>query len=363
MSHEISESITKLTEDLVRLRTVKGNNGEFRKAFNYIEDYFSGTDLEIRRHEFDGYTTMMILSDPDPEILLHGHIDVVSADDEMFEPEVRDGKIFGRGTGDMKAGVALLMELMKKEVAEKDLSAGLMIVSDEEIGGFNGAKKIVDEKLYSPEFVISAEPNNTEGYLKIITEQKGVIRAVISTEGENAHGSQPWKGENAAENLWEMYSQLKSNFEGAEDNWSTTVNLGAFHSGEAFNVVPDKAEAKLDIRWTEDYSPEDIESDAEKIEGLELEVLSVDPMLKTDPENRYIQTLQKVSQPVLGEEIEVTRKEAASDMRHFSGKGIPGIVFGPEAYGIHEDGEYAVIESFEDYYRILENFLDENEGN
>jgi succinyl-diaminopimelate desuccinylase len=351
------EKTVELVKDLVEFRTVKGNNKEFKKAFDYIEDYFSETGLEIQRHEFDSYTTMMILADPDPEILLHGHIDVVDADEEMFEPEVRNGKIFGRGTGDMKAGVALLMELMKNEVAEKDHSVGLMIVSDEEIGGFNGAKEIVERQLYSPEFVISAEPNNTEGYLKIITEQKGVIRALISAEGKNAHGSKPWKGENAAENLWRKYNQLKSNFEGAEDNWSTTVNLGAFHSGDAFNVVPDEAEAKLDIRWTDDYNPEDIESDVEKIDGLKLEVLSVDPMLKTDPENYYIKTLQKASQPVLKEEIELTRKEAASDMRHFSGEGIPGIVFGPEGYNVHEDGEYAVIESFEDYYRVIENFL------
>lgn len=357
MSHEISENVREITEDLVRFKTVKGNDEEFRKAFNYIEGYFSGKGLEIRKHEFDGYTTMMILNSPNPEIMLHGHIDVVDADKEMFEPEVRDGKIFGRGTGDMKAGIALLMELMKKEVAEKDRSVGLMIVSDEEIGGFKGAKKIVEKELYSPEFVISAEPNNTEGSLKIITEQKGVIRAVISTEGENAHGSQPWKGENAAEKLWEKYSKLKAKFEGTEDTWSTTVNLGGFHSGDAFNVVPDEAEAKLDIRWTEDYSPEDIQSDVDKIEELELEVLSIDPMLKTDPDNQYIKKIQQASKPVLGEEIEITRKEAASDMRHFSGKDIPGIVFGPEGYGIHEDCEYAAIDSFEDYYRILENFL------
>lgn len=361
MSTETKRKVTELTEELVRFRTVEGKEEEFRKTFRYIEDYFSETDLEIRRHEFEGYTTMVILNDPDPAIMLHGHIDVVPAKDEMFEPEVREGKIFGRGAGDMKAGVAVLMELMRNKVEKGNLSAGLMIVSDEEIGGFNGAKKIVEEDLYNPEFVVSAEPNNTDGYLEAVVEQKGVVRALISAEGENAHGSKPWNGENAAEKLWERYKLFKQNFEGTQENWSTTVNMGAFESGETFNLVPDEAEAKLDIRWTQDYTPEEIRSDAGDIEGMSLEVLSIDPMLKTDPDNRYIRTLKKASAAVLDREIQTTRKEAASDVRHFSDAGIPGIVFGPEGYGIHEDGEYADIESFQDYYSILAKFIEQAE--
>lgn len=347
----------RLVKDLTEFKTVKGNKQEFNGSFDYIEKYFSDSDLEIRKHSFNNFTTMMILSDPDPEILLHGHIDIVDADSEMFEPEIRDGKIYGRGVGDMKAGVALLMQLMKNEVSETSLSVGLMIVSDEEIGGFNGAKKIVEEQLYQPEFVISAEPNNTEAYMEIITEQKGVIRAKITAEGKNAHGSKPWNGENAAEKLWKNYEKLKENFEGSKEKWSTTINLGAIHSGQTFNVVPDKAEAKLDIRWTEDYPPQKIQEDMEEIEDLKFDILSVDPMLKTDPENSYIRSIQKASEKVMEEKIKVSRKEAASDMRHFSGKEIPGIVFGPEAYNIHEDQEYVVINSFEDYYDIMRQFL------
>ncbi|MFT4892680.1 MAG: succinyl-diaminopimelate desuccinylase [Candidatus Nanohaloarchaea archaeon] len=359
MSREIEEKITETTEDLVRFETVKGNDEEFKSAFDYIENYFSKTDLEVETYEFNEFRTMMVLNDPDPEIMLHGHIDVVPAEDEMFEPEVRDGKIFGRGTGDMKAGIATLMELMGNKVEGSDIPASLMIVSDEEIGGFNGAKRIVEEDLYSPEFVISAEPNNTEGYLEAVIEQKGIMRAEISATGKNAHGSKPWEGENAAEKLWKNYATVKENFEGSEDNWNTTVNLGVFNSGEAFNVVPDEAEAKLDIRWTEDYDPDEIQEDLESIEGLDFDVLAVDPMLKTDPENQYIEMLQETSRKVIDGKLELTRKEAASDVRHFSGAGIPGIVFGPEGYGIHEDGEYADIESFRDYYRIMEDFLEE----
>ena len=351
----ISEEINGITEDLMKFKTVKGNSKEFDKAFSYIGNFFSDTGLEIYRHENEGYRTLVVATDEDPELMLHGHIDVVDAKNELFQPEIRDGKIFGRGSADMKSGLAALMLLMKN--LDKEISVGLMIVSDEEIGGFDGAKYLVENGFYSPEFVISAEPNNTEGFLKIITKQKGVIRAKIFAEGKNAHGSRPWNGENAVEKLWEKYSELKENFSQEKSDWGTTVNLGNFTSEGAVNVVPEYAEAGLDIRYTKKYTPDEIEEDMESIEGLEFEVTAVDPMLDTENDDDFVQKLKEVSEEVTENEIEITRKEPASDVRHFSEQGIPGVVFGPEGYNVHEDREYAVIDSFEDYYNCLEAFI------
>ena len=352
---DISEKITEITEDLMKFKTVKGNSEEFDKAFDYIEDFFKNSDLETVEHENEGYRTLVISTDEDPDIMLHGHVDVVNGEKELFRPEIKDGRIYGRGSADMKSGLASLMLLMKN--LDKDISVGLMIVSDEEIGGFNGAKYLVENGFYSPKFVISAEPNNTKGYLKIITKQKGVVRAKISSEGKNAHGSRPWNGENAAENLWEAYTELEKTFSHEKTDWGTTVNLGNFISEGAVNVVPDHAEAGLDIRYTKSYRPEEIEEDMESIEGLDFEINAVDPMLDTENDNHFVQTLKQASEEVIDEDVEITRKEPASDVRHFSEKGIPGVVFGPEGYNVHEDGEYAVIDSFEDYYNCIQAFI------
>jgi len=349
----IEEEILKLTEDLVRFKTVKGNSEEFEKAFEYIQSYFEGSQLEVFEHEFSGFKTMIFATEEDPEVLLHGHIDVVAADESMFNPTIKYGKIYGRGTADMKSGVASLMTVLKNT---SHSSVGLMIVSDEEIGGFNGAKPLSEE--YSPNFVISAEPNNTDKYMEIITEQKGVIRAEIMAEGENAHGSRPWNGENAAEKLWEKYVELKQNFCNEPTEWETTVNLGNFTSEGAANVVPDKASAQLDIRYTNNYGPEEIEEDMKKIKGLKYNLNAVDPMLHTDSDNHYVQKLIQASQEIINDNVVVGRKEPASDVRHFSEKNIPGVVFGPEGYHVHEDGEYAVINSFEDYYHSINQFLE-----
>ncbi len=352
----VEDDIAELTEELVKFRTETGNQEEIAEALDFVEEYFSDTGLQKERYEFDDVESLVVKTEEDPELMLHGHIDVVPAEEEMYEPREEEGKIYGRGAADMKSGLAALMKLVKEKAEEDGISTGLMITSDEETGGFKGAAKLSER--YSPDFFISAEPNNTDGYLEIINRQKGVMKITISAEGKNAHAARPWKGENAAEKLWENFSRLRKNFSTRKQDWGTTVNLGTFSSGEASNVVPEKAEAELDVRFTQKYPPERIKSDMEAIEGLEFDVRVEEAMLNTDEDSVYVQELKKASEDVVGEEVAVSRKEPASDARHFSGKGVPSVVFGPEGYQVHEDGEYAVKDSFGDYHRCLEKFLD-----
>ena len=350
------ESLEQITKSLVRFRTVKGNTEEFKRGFQYIENYFSSTDLEIRRHEINGQTTMVISTEKDPEILLHGHLDVVDADEEMFEPSEEEEKIYGRGSADMKAGLACLMKSVKELSKENKLdSVGLMIVSDEEIGGFNGAQPLSRE--YSPEFALSAEPNSSSNEMQIVTHQKGVIRLKLKAEGDNAHGSQPWNGENAAEKLWEKYSEFRENFRNEEGEWTTTVNLGYFDSPGAMNVVPDEAEAGLDIRYTEEYTPEEIKEDLKSIEGLEWDMTHVDPKLKTNREEKNVQKLFDIASD--RSEAVLERKTAASDMRHFSEQDVPSVVMGPKGGGIHGDEEYILKESMQKFEEIIKEFLED----
>lgn len=358
------QDITELTKEMIRFRTVKGEEDEIDDCFDYIRDYFSGDEFVIQGFEKDGVETLVIGFEETktPEVLLHGHIDVVEADEEMFEPEVRDGRIYGRGAGDMKSGVACLMKVMK-DLKEEKPDIALMLVSDEETGGFKGAGHMVEEEGFRPDFAISAEPNNTGNYMDIVTRQKGVVNATIAVEGRSAHASRPWKGENAAEKIMEIYmDRLKPLFpENTEKTWETTMNLGEMEAGDASNKVADHASMDLDIRWSEGLRGEEVKEEIQAINGLELESWLNEPMLETDSEDDYVQLL-KASCEDAGFRPEVTRKEAASDMRHFSGAGIPAVVFGPEAYNSHEPDEYAVVDSFSDYVDAVKNLIEKVEG-
>lgn len=354
----VEKEITGLAEDMVRFRSTKKNPGEIERCLKYIEEYFSDDDFVIKRYEKEGTPSMVISFEDtkEPELVLHGHIDVVPGSDDLYEPEIRDGKMYGRGTADMKAGVACLMKLLK-DLRQEEPSVALMIVADEETGGFKGAKYLFSEIGYQPEFAVSAEPNNMERYMDIVIKQKGVMRAEITAEGKNAHGSRPWDGGNAAEKLIEKYPEIREFFpENEEKTWDTTVNLGVLDSGEAVNQVPDEATAKLDIRYSENYVPEEITEDLEKVRGVKVVVSSKEPMLNNDPEDESIQRLKDKVEAVTGK-CKLAKKEPASDMRHLTREGIPAVVFGPEGYNVHSPDEHANVESFGDYYEIMKRFI------
>lgn len=359
MPENMEEELVDLTEDLVKFKTTKGREDEIDRCLEYIKDFFSSDEFIVKEYESGGKKSLMVSFDEsmDPEILLHGHIDVVEAPEEMFKPEVRDGKIYGRGTGDMKAGVACLMSVMESLAElEETPSVALMIVSDEEVGGFNGAKYLLNEIGYSPKFGISAEPNNLDGYMDIVVEQKGILQLKLTAEGKSAHGSKPWKGVNAADRLIDQYTRVRDLFEEPdEDEWRTTMNLGQFHAGEATNSVPDHAEAYLDIRYASDYTPDEILSDLEEMD-IGAEAVLNESMLKTDDDNPYVQQLKSAAENVI-DECRIARKEPGSDMRFLTEKGVPAVVFGPEGYHSHGDEEHAVIDGMADYCRIIKRFV------
>ena len=352
--------ILELTEKLVEFQSTNDNLKEINNCLDFIEEYFSGPKFSVERYEKNNIPSMVVtFGEENPELMLHGHIDVIEAEKEMFQTERKDGKLYGRGTGDMKAGVAALMQVMK-DLKEEQPSIGLMIVSDEERGGFNGAGHLFDEH-YSPEFAVSAEPNNIDGYLDIITDQKGILQIKISTEGLSAHGSRPWNGENAMEKFMEKWPELKNLFSdhGDGENWVTTVNLGKIRAGESTNKVPEKAEAWIDIRTAREYPNDEVLEDIKNIEGLEVEESLNESMLSTDQDNEKVQAL-KASAEKFEDECQISRKEPGSDMRFLTEHGIPAVVFGPEGYNAHAPNEYAVIESLGDYYGIMMDFIEEN---
>lgn len=350
----VKEEIVELTQKLISFRTVKGNGREIDRCFSFIEGYFE--DFEICSFEKNGDKSLVISKDeePNPDILLHGHIDVVEAKDDLFAPEVENGKIFGRGAADMKAGVACLMKALKDFSQQKsDPSVALMLTSDEERGGFNGAGYLVNEKGYRPNFAISAEPNSDEAEGDIVVEQKGVLQLKISCEGEQGHGSRARELENAAEKLIKSYTHIREFFGGN----GTTLNISYIEAGDAINKVPGSAEATLDIRYTDEYDASQVLEDIGAIEGLEVEVVARAPMLKNDPQNFYIQELKQSCRKKKGRG-ELYRKKSASDMRFFTEKGIPAVVFGPDGYNQHGENEFADISGLEEYYEVIVDFLE-----
>lgn len=343
----------RITQDLIKFQTIEGNTEQFEKCLNYIEDCFS-EDFRFERFEKDGEKALLISRGENPRILLHGHIDVVDAEKDQFEPELKDGRIYGRGAADMKSGLACLMKTLE-ETENKELA--LLLTSDEERGGFNGTGHVIEEKDLSPEIVISAEPDDSETFPSIVTKQKGVLQLRIKVEGKSAHASKPGKGENAAEKLIEKYREIEQLFS-HEKEFSTTVNLGKLFSPGPVNKVPEEAEMELDIRFSQQYPKKKVLSDIRNIENINVKVLTEAPMMETSEESQPVKSLNKSAEEVSGRQIKFRKENFASDMRFFTEKGIPAVCFGPEGYNLHGENEFVEVESLETYCEILKNFLD-----
>jgi succinyl-diaminopimelate desuccinylase len=353
------EEIVTLTQDLMRFRTMHSEPEEIEKCTAFIEAYLDKYRLAYERIEHGGYPTILVLPDGnDVDVLLMAHIDVVDASDPQFDPVIRDGKLFGRGAIDDKYAVALSLVLVKEHVerlrargrTQKDLPFGVLITSDEEVGGHNGVGAVVD--TVNPRFCIALDGGNPE---RIVVKEKGLLTVKMIASGKAAHGSRPWLGDNAVDRLITDYTRLKTLFETpAAGTWLKTMNLSIIHAGKSFNQVPDRAEAVFDIRYTENEDTERLFAQMQATVDSELQVMQKEPMFigGTSP---YLDRIHQ-----LADNAEIGFEHGASDARFFSEKGVGGIIWGAEGeHSAHAVDEHVNIDSIAGVYGVLDRFITE----
>ena len=173
----LRERLIQLTRDLVLIESTDDRAEERSRCFQLIRNHLDEVPgLEITMLEKKGYQSLLALPKgiERPEVMLCGHLDVVHhPEPESYRSEIKDGRIYGPGAGDMKGQLAILIELMRHLGRERPgLSVGIVVTSDEERGGENGVKYLVEEEgLRCGEAVIPDGGTINE----IIVEEKGII--------------------------------------------------------------------------------------------------------------------------------------------------------------------------------------------
>lgn len=359
----MQKDLIEITSNLIRFRSTKDNYAEIKKCILYIKSYFSGKDFIVKEFEYNKKPSLLIAFQDKKHysLLLNGHIDVVEGELDQFVPKVLGNKLFGRGAIDMKGGVAAFMLLMR-ELSQKDIrpDVALMIVSDEEIGGFDGTGKLA--KIYSADFVIASEPTHADSpkQINIIIAEKGVLWLKIKAKGKACHASRPWLGDNALVKLYDVYTKLKKMFPDTKSNnrWKHTINLGKVTGGNSPNRVPDHAEMLLDIRFMESTDSKKLLAKIRKAlpKDITLEVLEKSPML-INKDFTQIKKLQASVYKTIGKKVLLLQEHGASDLRFYSEKGTPSVIFGPLGENYHGIDEFIYINSLELYYTALKGFI------
>jgi succinyl-diaminopimelate desuccinylase len=250
-------SAVDLALELLRLDTVNppGNEGI---AADVLERRLAAAGFDITRHEHAPGRPNVIArlagtDDQRPALCLTGHLDTVplGGSDWSVEPfgELRDGRLHGRGASDMKGGVAAIVVAAERVAALGRGEAGLELVltAAEETGCEGGRHLAAAGVLGRAGAVLVAEPT---GGLPHVAH-KGVVFVRAHTEGVSAHGSAPHLGRNAIYPLARAVAalaELTFDVPAHPVLGEPTINVGTFTGGTAINVVPDRAEAQIDVR-------------------------------------------------------------------------------------------------------------------
>jgi succinyl-diaminopimelate desuccinylase len=350
-----------LALELVRLDTVNPPGNE-TPAADLIAGRLEAAGFEIARHEHAPGRPSLIarLAGRDaerPALCMTGHLDTVPLGGAPWsaEPygELRDGRLFGRGSSDMKGGVAAIVVAAERVAALGQGDAGLELVfTAAEETGCEGARWLAGAGVLGRAgAVLVAEP--TRG-LPLLAH-KGVLFARATTEGVSAHGSAPHLGRNAIYPLARAVvalSELRFDVEEHPLLGSPTLNVGTIGGGSGVNLVPDRAEAQIDVRTVPGLTGEAVLAALRAAAGPEVAIepwIDLAPVV-TDPGDPWLETVFAIRPAEPGSVAYFT--DAAALTPAYGDP--PTVIWGPgEADQAHQTDEWAsadLIDTAADHY-------------
>ena len=359
--------LRKIATDLIKFRTETGNTKEIEDYFKYVQGLF-GDEVVKKVYKKDKLAPVMLLSNVDTldfDVMVVGHLDVVPASDEMFEPKFEGDILRGRGALDMKSFAVVGMKSLEYVIKEKlPLKFGVLLSSDEEKGSFGLAAFLQEYPQLRAKIVLDVDVAGDDG--KIIAKCKNPVFVKLIAHGKEAHGAKPWMGIDANEKLLQVWSNIRKKFayysmesSAPKDSWINTVHMANIAGGGAVNVISNRCEASLDFRLTENSSVDELKKflDSCMINGVEYEIMSSSHPVVMDEKNPYILQYKKLAEEKLAKKIEFEYIGGATDSREFAKKGSVVIMHSGSGDGEHTAGEYVEWSSVEKLFDIQKDFL------
>jgi len=358
------EALASLARDLVRMPSVNPP-GDEKQVAEFIADRLKSGGFEVDIYDVypqrPNVTATLKGAEEGPTLLFNGHTDVVPVGSgwttEPFKADVRNGRIYGRGSADMKGGLASMivaMEALKETGIELRGNLVFSAVVDEEATG-NGTRSLIERGLKS-DFAIIGEPTG----LSIAIAHKGSVWFKITTHGKTVHSSMPHKGINAIYKMVRVINSLEdlSNKLQREAHpllGPPTLSVGKITGGTKPNIVPEDCEIVVDRRLIPGETigkvraefdelisaikkeDEEFQADIEVIPGVvgPAEIPQNEPIVKA---------LMSSTKKVIGRSI-ITGFTASCDAYYLIKQGrIPTAIFGPgEINQAHVADEYVEI--------------------
>lgn len=366
--------VIELTRALVAMDTINPPGNE-HQCCSYLAGFLEDTGFDVVVTEFaDGRSNLVARYTPKgpavSPICFTGHLDTVPLGNEPwtvdpFAGDVRDGKIFGRGSTDMKAGVAAMTVAAANKVSMLGSKAQIALVfTGGEETGCEGAKALCSEPevLGTAGAMIVGEPTSNQP----LVGHKGALWLHAVSRGVTAHGSTPELGENAVYAACRAVGKIEDfgfNVSPHDVIGGPSINVGRIKGGININSVPDLAEFDIDIRTIPSQDHGEIRAHLESyLQGdVELQT-SVDVNgVISDDTNPWIQDVFDHIEPILGARPEVKTAKYFTDASVLTPAfgNPPTIILGPgDAAMAHKTDEYCEVDKVYQAVNLYETIID-----
>lgn len=348
---------------------VPGAAGE-TEAAAFCADWLGSRGFEVHRHEDSpGRPSIVGIArgtGGGRSLMFNGHTDTVTIagyEGDALDPRIADGKIYGRGSIDMKAGVAAMM-VAAHHATKTKLRGDILVacVADEENGSL-GSEEVA--RHYRPDAVIVTEPTD----LEIVVTHKGFVWIDVTVEGRAAHGSRPLEGIDAIAKAGRLLTALDEHAaELLTRKPYPLLGTGSIHAsiirgGEEMSSYPARCTIRIERRTVPGETREMVgdeiarmiqrcrAADAGFNASYELG-FTREPLVDAG-DSDIVRLVEQATTERLGKRPKRAGMTGWTDCAIFNALGIPALLFGPTGLGLHAATEWADIASIEAVTDIL----------
>ena len=335
-----------------------------RAAVGFVKGWLEARDVPVTGREFGGLPVVLADVGPadGPCVILHGHVDVVPAHDDQFQPRIEGDRLIGRGAYDMKGGLAAIM-LAGAAAVEAELRGDVLVtaVADEEHAS-EGVQAVL--RRFGADACVVTEPTQ----LRACIAHKGFIWAELETRGRAAHGSRPDLGIDAIAGIGPALCGIRALQDRLDAAPHPLLGPASLHAsliegGQELSSYPQRCVLGLERRTLPGERIEDVRRELDELLAL---ARDADPRLdaelrlalwrhpfEADPRAEVVVALRAAGAAVLGAEPEIIGDHPWMDAAFIAAAGIPTVVFGPGGAGAHAVEEYGDVASVERCAAVL----------
>ncbi|MBM7714690.1 succinyl-diaminopimelate desuccinylase [Bacillus thermophilus] len=364
------ERAIKFLQKLIKIKSVNPPGNELGVAKAIVE-HAAKADLQTEIKALSSSRANVIVrlkgnGSKHRSLLFSGHLDTVPVGEtewkhSPFSGSLINGKIFGRGSCDMKSGVAALIEAMitlKETRTSLDHDVVFVGTAGEEVDCIGASMMVNDEALKNAGAMVIAEPSNG----KVFTAHKGALWIEIKLFGKTAHGSMPHEGINAIVHMSELIERLKHfSFSYEKEHkllGKPTLTISTVNGGIKTNLVPDQCKVTIDIRTIPEIKHGNIIKDIKEILKdlemkiahfkAELKIINDLPALENERDSDFVSLALELNKELNKIEAEEKGANYYTDASvFFPALKIPTIIYGPGDEKLaHQSDEYVEVKKY-----------------